>query len=70
MEFKRFEYSVLVIACIFTFLTVVAAYDSLDPHGSINIKWDVMSWTADGYVVSFNLNPFNFSLAIMITVEC
>lgn len=29
-----------------------AAYDPLDPTGNITIKWDIMSWTADGYVVS------------------
>lgn len=29
------------------------AYDALDPNGNITIKWDVMSWTPDGYVVSF-----------------
>lgn len=30
------------------------AYDALDPTGNITIKWDVMSWTPDGYVVSVN----------------
>lgn len=30
---------------------VVAAYDPLDPNGNITIKWDIMSWTPDGYVV-------------------
>ena len=35
--------------------TVLAeAYDALDPEGNITMKWDVMSWTPDGYVVSFN----------------
>lgn len=29
-----------------------AAYDPLDPNGNITIKWDIMSWTPDGYVVS------------------
>lgn len=29
-----------------------AAYDPLDPTGNITFKWDVISWTADGYVVS------------------
>lgn len=29
------------------------AFDPLDPNGNITIKWDVMSWTPDGYVVSF-----------------
>lgn len=28
------------------------AYDALDPNGNITIKWDVIQWTADGYVVS------------------
>lgn len=31
---------------------LVAAYDPLDPNGNITIKWDIMSWTPDGYVVS------------------
>jgi len=28
------------------------AYDALDPTGNITIKWDVISWTPDGYIVS------------------
>jgi len=28
------------------------AYDALDPNGNITIKWDVINWTPDGYVVS------------------
>lgn len=28
------------------------AYDPLDPSGNITIKWDIISWTPDGYVVS------------------
>lgn len=27
------------------------AYDALDPNGNVTIKWDVISWTPDGYVV-------------------
>lgn len=27
------------------------AYDALDPNGNITIKWDVINWTPDGYVV-------------------
>ncbi|CAN0871189.1 Protein COBRA [Linum grandiflorum] len=26
------------------------AYDALDPNGNITIKWDIVSWTPDGYV--------------------
>lgn len=28
------------------------AHDALDPTGNITIKWDVISWTPDGYIVS------------------
>jgi hypothetical protein len=34
------------------FFFLAEAYDSLDPNGNITIKWDVMQWTPDGYVVS------------------
>lgn len=27
------------------------AFDPIDPNGNITIKWDVMGWTSDGYVV-------------------
>lgn len=30
------------------------AYDPLDPHGNITIKWDIISWNPDGYVVSIS----------------
>lgn len=30
------------------------AYDALDPNGNITIKWDIMQWTPDGYVVSIS----------------
>lgn len=31
-------------------LTSTDAFDPLDPNGNITVKWDVMSWTPDGYV--------------------
>ncbi|KAH0885077.1 hypothetical protein HID58_061173 [Brassica napus] len=34
------------------------AYDALDPTGNITIKWDIISWTADGYVAVVSI--FNF----------
>ncbi|EXB77664.1 hypothetical protein L484_018180 [Morus notabilis] len=34
------------------------AYDALDPNGNITIKWDIMSWTADGYVATVTLYNF------------
>ncbi|KAI3930471.1 hypothetical protein MKW92_034077 [Papaver armeniacum] len=49
--------------CIIFFLILVfhpttEAYDSLDPNGNITIKWDIMSWTPDGYVAVVSI--FNF----------
>lgn len=41
-----------IFFCAFVIFMIVAAYDPLDPNGNITIKWDVVSWTADGYVVS------------------
>lgn len=38
---------------MFVLMDVCAeAYDALDPLGNVTIKWDVISWTPDGYVVS------------------
>ncbi|WOH09795.1 hypothetical protein DCAR_0729254 [Daucus carota subsp. sativus] len=34
------------------------SYDPLDPFGNITIKWDVVSWTPDGYVAVVTM--FNF----------
>ncbi|KAL0384844.1 UNVERIFIED_CONTAM: protein COBRA [Sesamum radiatum] len=39
-------------------LVCVDAYDALDPNGNITVKWDVMSWTPDGYVAVVTI--FNF----------
>ncbi|KAF8052082.1 hypothetical protein N665_1612s0011 [Sinapis alba] len=38
--------------------TSTEAYDALDPEGNITMKWDVMSWTPDGYVAVVTM--FNF----------
>lgn len=37
---------------IFLVYEYAEAYDALDPNGNITIKWDIMNWTPDGYVVS------------------
>lgn len=39
-------------------LDEAVAFDPLDPTGNITIKWDVISWTPDGYVVSIYLVLF------------
>jgi hypothetical protein len=50
------------------FFLIIVAYDPLDPNGNITIKWDIMSWTPDGYVVSTNsiATCFIFSKQIKI----
>ncbi|KGN64072.1 COBRA-like protein 4 [Cucumis sativus] len=43
-------------ATSFLFLiSLAAAFDFLDPNGKIEIKWDVMYWTADGYVATVTI---------------
>ncbi|CAF1697530.1 unnamed protein product [Brassica napus] len=47
--------------CFCFFLMIIfsaSAYDPLDPNGNITIKWDIMSWTADGYVATVTMNNF------------
>ncbi|XP_051140942.1 protein COBRA-like [Andrographis paniculata] len=46
----------LLLSC-FSF-TSTEAYDALDPNGNITIKWDIISWTPDGYVAVVTI--FNF----------
>ncbi|KAF3682836.1 COBRA-like protein 1 [Capsicum annuum] len=41
------------------------AFDPLDPNGNITIKWDVMSWTPDGYVATVTMNNFQMYRHIM-----
>ncbi|XP_028119795.1 protein COBRA-like [Camellia sinensis] len=38
--------------------TSTDAFDALDPNGNITIKWDLISWTPDGYVAVVTM--FNF----------
>ncbi|CAL1389596.1 unnamed protein product [Linum trigynum] len=47
----------LVLLSSSTF-TSTEAYDALDPNGNITIKWDIISWTPDGYVATVTM--FNF----------
>ncbi|XP_024024186.1 protein COBRA, partial [Morus notabilis] len=40
------------------------AYDVRDPTGNITIKWDVMSWTPDGYVAVVTIYNFQHNREI------
>ncbi|KAG5096031.1 hypothetical protein JHK84_051619 [Glycine max] len=46
----------VLLSC--TCFTSTDAYDPLDPNGNITIKWDVISWTPDGYVAVVTMNNF------------
>ncbi|KAG9439676.1 hypothetical protein H6P81_019841 [Aristolochia fimbriata] len=58
----RFLAFVVFLVSVFS---SAAAYDPLDPNGNITIKWDVMSWTPDGYVAAVTMNNFQMYRHIM-----
>lgn len=45
------------------------AYDPLDPNGNITIKWDVISWTPDGYLVSTINACSSFSPSLLMEIH-
>ncbi|KAL0887842.1 hypothetical protein Bca101_011825 [Brassica carinata] len=50
-----------LLFCLCFFMMIIFskyAYDPLDPNGNIALKWDIMSWTADGYVATVTMNNF------------
>ncbi|CAD5172915.1 unnamed protein product [Musa acuminata subsp. malaccensis] len=66
MELNRTELRcVLSITVVLLLSSHAVAYDPLDPTGNITIKWDVMSWTADGYVAVVTMNNFQMYRQIM-----
>lgn len=50
LNFKRFAFSIALFVALSFLIPSSEAYDPLDPTGNITIKWDIMQWTADGYV--------------------
>uniref|UniRef100_A0A0D3FJU2 COBRA-like protein n=1 Tax=Oryza barthii TaxID=65489 RepID=A0A0D3FJU2_9ORYZ len=50
----------LVVTC-----SVAVAYDPLDPKGNITIKWDVISWTPDGYVAMVTMSNYQMYRQIL-----
>ncbi|OMP11846.1 Glycosyl-phosphatidyl inositol-anchored, plant [Corchorus capsularis] len=64
MVFNKFGYP-LAFAFIAVICSQAVAYDPLDPNGNITIKWDIMSWTPDGYVAVVTMNNFQMYRHIM-----
>ncbi|KAL0357345.1 UNVERIFIED_CONTAM: COBRA-like protein 4 [Sesamum calycinum] len=50
---------------LFVIFSQAESYDPLDPFGNITIKWDVVSWTPDGYVAVVTMNNFQMYRHIM-----
>ncbi|OMO79864.1 Glycosyl-phosphatidyl inositol-anchored, plant [Corchorus olitorius] len=46
-------------------LIFASAYGLLDPNENINIKWDIMSWTPDGYVAMVTISNLRMYRQIM-----
>ncbi|KAJ4762944.1 hypothetical protein LUZ62_028004 [Rhynchospora pubera] len=57
--------AVLVFVAVSVLFSYAVAYDPLDPNGNITIKWDVISWTPDGYVAAVTMNNFQMYRQIM-----
>ncbi|KAK1364107.1 hypothetical protein POM88_039668 [Heracleum sosnowskyi] len=57
---SHFTANVILLVFVLSTLTFTSteAYDPLDPNGNITIKWDIISWTPDGYVAAVTM--FNF----------
>ncbi|KAG2273247.1 hypothetical protein Bca52824_067802 [Brassica carinata] len=54
-----FKLGVSIIFLVsFSGYTPADAYDPLDPSGNITIKWDIITWTGDGYVATVTLYNF------------
>ncbi|MCL7023171.1 hypothetical protein MKW94_000311 [Papaver nudicaule] len=50
-----FLFSSLCNTSILDSSVLVSVHDPYDPTGNITIKWDVMSWTPDGYVADVDI---------------
>ncbi|KAJ6364732.1 hypothetical protein OIU76_029655 [Salix suchowensis] len=55
--FSKFTVLLLFVLWCASF-TSTEAYDPLDPNGNITIKWDIISWTSDGYVAAVTIYNF------------
>lgn len=55
------NFSALLFFCLFSCKwNLTDAYDPLDPNGNITVKWDIITWTSDGYVAVVTI--YNYQL--------
>ncbi|GMI75737.1 COBRA-LIKE4, IRREGULAR XYLEM 6 [Hibiscus trionum] len=65
MMFHKFAYPLAMAGFLAVIISQAGAYDPLDPTGNITIKWDIISWTADGYVAVVTMTNFQMYRHIM-----
>ncbi|KAK2422159.1 protein COBRA [Trifolium repens] len=54
----RLCFSFLCVLGLSSYAVAYGPLDQKDPNGNITIKWDVISWTEDGYVATVKINNF------------
>ncbi|KAE8722309.1 COBRA-like protein 6 [Hibiscus syriacus] len=64
-QFRQLERSAADIVVMIKEVVRLTAYDPLDPNGNVTIKWDIVSWTPDGYVAVVTMNNFQMYRHIM-----
>ncbi|XP_047317876.1 COBRA-like protein 2 [Impatiens glandulifera] len=58
MKLSLYPLLLLVLLLASFSFTCTEAFDPLDPNGNITIKWDIISWTGDGYTAVVTLYNF------------
>ncbi|PRQ50163.1 hypothetical protein RchiOBHm_Chr2g0130081 [Rosa chinensis] len=48
----------IAVFCFLLPALSIEAYDPLDPTGNITIRWDILSWTEDGYVAIVTIRNY------------
>ncbi|KAL7153067.1 hypothetical protein ABFS83_04G140300 [Erythranthe nasuta] len=65
LTFSTLSFTIWAAVILLMMISQAESYDPLDPFGNITIKWDVISWTPDGYVALVTMNNFQMYRHIM-----
>jgi hypothetical protein len=65
MIFNTYAYRIVSFVFFILMFTHAEAYDPLDPTGNITIKWDIISWTPDGYTATVTMMNYQMYRHIM-----